>query len=109
MSKVIYADNSATTAPSKKVIDAMTNCYEQHFGNPSSMYSIGRDAKEVLDHARSVTAKCLGAAPDEIYFTSGGSESDNWAIKGVCREKVKIILSLQPLNITLYCILSNLL
>ncbi len=86
MSKVIYADNSATTAPSKKVIDAMTNCYEQHFGNPSSMYSIGRDAKEVLDHARSVTAKCLGAAPDEIYFTSGGSESDNWAIKGVCRE-----------------------
>lgn len=86
MSKVIYADNSATTAPSKKVIDAMTNCYEQHFGNPSSMYSIGRDAKEVLDHARRVTAKCLGAAPDEIYFTSGGSESDNWAIKGVCRE-----------------------
>lgn len=86
MSKIIYADNSATTAPSKKVIDAMTNCYEQHFGNPSSMYSIGRDAKEVLDHARSVTAKCLGAAPDEIYFTSGGSESDNWAIKGVCRE-----------------------
>lgn len=86
MSNVIYADNSATTAPSKKVIDAMTNCYEQHFGNPSSMYSIGQDAKEVLDHARSVTAKCLGAAPDEIYFTSGGSESDNWAIKGVCRE-----------------------
>ena len=57
--------------------------FTNHFGNPSSIYSIARESKQAIDSARSKVAKALGAQPDEIYFTSGGSESDNWAIKGV--------------------------
>jgi cysteine desulfurase len=81
--RTIYMDHSATTSTRKEVLEAMIPYFTEHFGNPSSLYSIARDSKKAIDVARVQTAKALGADPDEIYFTSGGSESDNWAIKGV--------------------------
>jgi cysteine desulfurase len=76
-------DHSATTFVKPEVVTAMIPYFTEHFGNPSSIYGIARESKEAIDTARVQTAKALGADPDEIYFTSGGSESDNWAIKGV--------------------------
>jgi len=81
--RTIYMDHSATTFVKPEVLEAMIPFFTKHFGNPSSIYSIARDSKKAIDAARVQTAKALGAEPDEIYFTSGGSESDNWAIKGV--------------------------
>lgn len=83
MKRFVYADNAATTAVSKPVLDAMLPYYTEHYGNPSSLYSLGRDAKKPLEEAREAVAQCFGAMPNEIFFTSGGSEADNWAIKGV--------------------------
>jgi len=81
--RTIYMDHSATTFVKPEVLEAMIPYFTEHFGNPSSIYGIARDSKKAIDVARLQTAKALGADPDEIYFTSGGSESDNWAIKGV--------------------------
>ena len=81
--RIIYMDHSATTYVRKEVMEAMAPYHSEHFGNPSSIYSIARESKTAIDAARAQVAKTLGADPDEIYFTSGGSESDNWAIKGV--------------------------
>lgn len=81
--RTIYMDHSATTFVKPEVANAMIPYFTEHFGNPSSIYSIARESKKAIDVARVQTAKALGADPDEIYFTSGGSESDNWAIKGV--------------------------
>ncbi len=87
--KVIYADNAATTSVSPAVLDAMLPFYKEVYGNPSSLYSIGNEAKKPLEEARAMVAKCLGAQPNEIFFTSGGSESDNWAIKGAAHKMAK--------------------
>jgi len=81
--RIIYMDHSATTYVRKEVVEAMAPYHAEHFGNPSSIYSIARESKKTIDAARAQVAQALGAEPDEIYFTSGGSESDNWAIKGV--------------------------
>lgn len=82
----IYADNAATTALSPKVLDKMMPYLTTVYGNPSSLYSIGAEAKEAVEEARAKIATLIGAnSPNEIYFTSGGSEADNWAIKGMCR------------------------
>jgi cysteine desulfurase len=81
--RIIYMDHSATTYVPKEVVEAMAPYHTDNFGNPSSIYSIARASKKAIDTARAQAAKALGADPDEIYFTSGGSESDNWAIKGV--------------------------
>ena len=81
--RIIYMDHSATTYTKKEVVDAMLPYFTEHFGNPSSIYGIAHESKNAVDAARAQVAKALGADPDEIYFTSGGSESDNWAIKGV--------------------------
>ena len=81
--RAIYLDNAATTAVKPAVFDAMRPYYTEHYGNPSSIYSIARESRKAIETARAQVAKALGAIPDEIYFTSGGSESDNWAIKGV--------------------------
>ncbi|WMJ84600.1 cysteine desulfurase NifS [Oscillospiraceae bacterium LTW-04] len=80
--RFVYADNSATTAVSKPVLDAMLPYLTEHYGNPSSVYSKGREAKSGLDTAREKVAKALNAKVNEIFFTSCGTESDNWAIKG---------------------------
>ena len=82
MSRIVYADNAATTPVSREVIDAMMPCFESDFGNPSSPHSLGNDAKDILDDARARIAAVLGCSAGEIYFTSGGTEADNWAIKG---------------------------
>jgi cysteine desulfurase len=81
--RIIYMDHSATTCTKREVLEAMIPYFSEHFGNPSSIYSIAGDSKKAIDAAREQVAKALGADPSEIYFTSGGSESDNWAIKGV--------------------------
>ena len=81
--RTIYMDHSATTYVKPEVLEAMIPYFTEHFGNPSSIYGIARYSKKAIDTARVQTAKAVGADPDEIYFTSGGSESDNWAIKGV--------------------------
>ena len=81
--RTIYMDHSATTFVKPEVLEAMNPYFTEHFGNPSSIYGIARYSKKAIDTARLQTAKALGADPEEIYFTSGGSESDNWAIKGV--------------------------
>ena len=81
----VYADNAATTAPSQIAIDAMLPCLTTVYGNPSSLYSIGQDAKEALEAARATVAQCLGCEPREIIFTSGGSEADNQAIISAAR------------------------
>ena len=78
--RTIYVDNAATTQTSKKVIDGMLPYMYEQYGNPSSLHSVGQRAKEVLEEARAKVARCLNANPSEIYFTSGGSESDNQAI-----------------------------
>ena len=76
----VYADNAATTAMSQVAIDAMLPFFNKVYGNPSSLHSIGQEAKEALDAARATVAACLGCEPREIIFTSGGSEADNQAI-----------------------------
>ena len=77
----IYADHAATTAMSEAAIGAMTRCMREEYGNPSSLYRIGQRAKEVLEQAREDVASVINAEPREIYFTSGGSEADNQAIR----------------------------
>ena len=81
--RYIYADHAATTAVSDAVLQEMLPYFQQHFGNPSSIYEKGRENERAIIDARARVAKCLGADPKEIFFTAGGSESDNWAIKGV--------------------------
>ena len=76
----VYADNAATTKISAHALAAMMPAFETVYGNPSSLHSVGQEAKEVLEDARSRVAACLGCEPREIYFTSGGSEADNQAI-----------------------------
>ena len=76
----VYADNAATTKLSAAALDAMLPCFETYYGNPSSLHTIGQQAKEVLEDCRARMAKLLGCEPREIYFTSGGSEADNQAI-----------------------------
>jgi len=81
--RTIYLDHAATTPVKPSVADAMWPYMNNHFGNPSSIYRIARESRDAIETARAQVAKALGAEPDEVYFTSGGSESDNWAIKGV--------------------------
>jgi len=76
----VYADNAATTKMSRVAIEAMLPYFDTVYGNPSSLHSVGQEAKEALDAARATVANCLGCEPREIYFTSGGSEADNQAI-----------------------------
>ena len=82
---IIYMDNAATTAVRKEVLDAMLPYFTEHYGNPSSIHSVGRDARRAVEKARAQVAAALGAQPREIYFTAGGSESDNWAIRCASR------------------------
>jgi hypothetical protein len=80
--RYVYADNAATTPVSKKVVEAMLPYMTEHYGNPSSLYSIGQTAFTAVQTAREQVAAALGADAKEIFFTSGGSEADNWAIRG---------------------------
>jgi cysteine desulfurase len=87
MGERIYVDNSATTAVSERALQAMLPYFRENFGNPSAIYSYGQEAKKALEDSRRIVAKAVGALNNEIYFTSGGTESDNWAIHSVCKLK----------------------
>lgn len=83
MSKKLYLDNAATTKVRKEVIDEMRKYFDEMYGNPSSqLYELGRKSKEAIENARKTVADFINADEKEIYFTAGGSESDNWALKG---------------------------
>lgn len=79
--KTIYLDNAATTQTYPEVLDAMLSFFTEHYGNPSSIYSFAGEAGKAVDEARRTIASAIGADASEIYFTGGGSESDNWALK----------------------------
>ncbi|MEK7447353.1 MAG: cysteine desulfurase family protein [Patescibacteria group bacterium] len=81
--KTIYFDNAATTPVSKEVLDAMNPYFSEKFGNPSSIYKVGQEAKSALENAREEVAGLLGASPKEIIFTSGATEANNLALKGI--------------------------
>ncbi len=84
MNKKIYFDNAATTMVRKEVVDEMIKYLSEYYGNPSSgIYEIGRKSKEAIDNARKIVSSFINCDENEFYFTSGGTESDNWAIKGV--------------------------
>ena len=78
---MIYLDNAATTKTAPEVVDAMLPYFSEYYGNASTIYGLGAESKKAMDHARQTIADSLGAKPEEIYFTAGGSESDNWALK----------------------------
>ena len=95
---MIYADHAATTRISATALSAMEECMQTCWGNPSSLYTLGRQASETLQKSRETIARCLGASPKEIFFTSGGSESDNQAIlsaahAGAAHQKKHLIAS----------------
>ena len=90
MDRFVYLDNSATTKISDRVFQAMVPYLTEHYGNPSSIYAIGREAAMAIEEARKKVAAALNARPEEIYFTGCGSESDNWAIKGVARRLARL-------------------
>lgn len=83
MNKMIYMDNAATTPVKDEVLEEMLPYFNNEYGNPSSVYSLAQTSKVAVDKAREKVAKEIGARKDEIYFTASGSESDNWAIKGI--------------------------
>ncbi len=89
MSKFIYADNAATTSISQEVLDKMMPYLKENYGNASSLYAFGNKSKEAITVARNQVANSIGALPTEIYFTAGGSEADNWAIKSVAEAMAK--------------------
>lgn len=96
MEHMIYADNAATTQLDTDAFEAMKQYLINDYGNASQPYSFSRPSKKALNEARSIVADCIGASPEEIYFTSGGTESDNWALKGLSPNgnRNKIITSL---------------
>ena len=83
LKQIIYADNAATTKLSKKAYESMQPYLLEEYGNPSQPYAFSRSTKKALIEARETIASCIGAYPEEIFFTSGGTESDNWVIKGI--------------------------
>ncbi len=96
MKRTIYADNAATTKLDTDAFEAMKPFLLEEYGNPSQPYSFSRMPKKAIQEAREIIASCIGALPEEIYFTSGGTESDNWAIKGNAfsnNEKTRVLIT----------------
>ena len=102
---MIYLDNAGTTKVDEQVKNAMLPFFDEFYGNASSLHTMGQVAKEKLEEARGKMAKLLGAEAEEIYFTSGGTDSDNWAINSAChyaklkgkklrRELITLLMSL---------------
>ena len=93
---MIYLDNAATTPTAPEVIEAMLPFYERRYGNPSALYDLGQKSHDAIEESRKIIAQSIGAQPEEIYFTAGGSESDNWALKATAeayKEKGKHIIT----------------
>ena len=96
MEKIIYLDNAATTMVRQEVVDAMLPYFTEQYGNPSSVYKFAGESKKAVDNARDIIAKSLNTNSQDIYFTAGGSESDNWALKATAeayRSKGKHIIT----------------
>lgn len=94
--ELIYLDNAATTRTAPEVVEAMLPFFTEYYGNASTVYSLGDKSKEAVTNAREMIARVLGAKPEEIYFTAGGSEADNWALKATAEaygEKGKHIIT----------------
>ena len=89
MTSEVYMDHAATSAADPRVVEAMMPYFTANYGNPASMYSIGNIATEAVENTRKLAADFIGAQPKEIYFTSSGTESDNWAVKGVAYANMK--------------------
>ncbi len=85
----IFLDNASTTAMRKETLDAMTPYFLEDYGNPSSIHSMGRTPRDACNHVREIIGRIINAAPEEIYFTSGGTESDNWALTSAARKAGK--------------------
>lgn len=92
---MIYFDNAATTPMSEVAIEALISVSKENFGNASSIYSYGKKSRKLLDESRKIIANCIGAEPEEIYFTSGGTESDNWAVEQVACHNIEHIITSQ--------------
>ena len=105
MKHFIYADNAATTKLDIDAFEAMKPFLLEDYGNVSQPYTLARKPKRALAEARAVIADCIGALPEEIFFTSGGTESDNWAIKGVVEPGEKHLTIHLKLSIMRYSIL----
>lgn len=93
MKEYVYADNAATTRLSDKAFESMLPYLQNEYGNASQLYSFARLPKKALKEARQVIANCIGAQPDEIFFTSCGTESDNWVINGAVQQHLPIVTS----------------
>ena len=104
---MIYLDNSATTKPCQEAVEAMTDALNTHWGNPSALYSFGIDTAATLRSARHKVAAAMGAEPDRVFFTSGGTEADNWAIfstaKRFGKKNKHIITTAVEHHAVLYC------
>lgn len=90
---MIYLDNAATTQMSESALEALMYVSKEFYGNPSSLHSQGRQANKLIEESRKIIATCIGAEPEEIYFTSGGTESDNWAIEQALRQKCERVIT----------------
>ena len=90
---MIYFDNAATTEICEPALSALIDLSKNQYGNASSSYSYARKAKQLLDDARGIISQCIGASPDEIFFTSGGTESNNWTISQLSHTVDKVIVS----------------
>ena len=86
MIEKVYLDNAATTRVDPNVVVVMTDCLRKNYGNPSSIHSFGRKSRSLIESSRRKIAKLINASPSEIYFTSGGTEADNMAIRGAVRD-----------------------
>lgn len=86
---LVYLDNSSTTKPDRRVVEAVVKVFEEDFGNPSSLHRLGARAEGIIEEARESVARLIGASAGEIYFTSGGTEANNWAIAGTAKAKGK--------------------
>ena len=110
MNKLIYLDNAATTKTAPEVLEAMLPYFSEYYGNPSSIYDFGQKSKEAVTRGRQQIADVLNARKEDIYFTAGGSEADNWALKAtfeaykskgnhIIKPKSSIMRSCTPVNI----------
>ena len=105
---MIYLDNAATTRTAPEVVEAMLPYFTEYYGNAGSIYGLGSASKKAVIQAKQTIARSLGAEPNEIYFTAGGTESDNWALKAVFETYRDKGTSLHPgLSIMPFCIHVN--